>query len=118
MRIFLFCKDKLVGLTLTICLALSACSGFEEQLIYNDAQRAHNKKKFDLAIQLYQKLLDDDPDNKIHPDNANIRYDLGVAYIDIGERQKAQHQVKELRRLKRADLAEQLEKLMMVAESL
>jgi len=95
----------------------TGCSGFEEQLIYNDAQRAHNKKDFKTAIRLYSKLLEDDPHDKIHPDNAILRYDLGVAYIDSGQRRKAMEQVQALKKLKQKDLAKQLEKLLDIADT-
>jgi len=105
-------------LVLVLILGIGACSGFEEQLIYNDAQRAHNRKDFKTAIRLYTQLLEADPHNKIHPDNAIIRYDLGVAYIDIGDRPKAQQQVTALKKLKRKDLAEELEKLLKIDKKL
>ena len=113
--------SKRLKLGVIMCLLImagTACSGFKEQLIYNYAQRAHNKKEFKTAIRLYKQLLDSDPHDKVHPPNAIIRYDLGVAYIDSGNRVKAAAQVKKLKKMKRSDLAKQLEKLLMVWDTL
>ena len=103
---------------LVVMFFLTSCNGFDEQLNYNEAQRAHNKRDFDKAIRLYQQLLEGDPQNKVHPDNAIIHYDLGVAYLDIGEREKARRQADALKRMNREDLAEQLSKLLVLSDSL
>ena len=102
---------------LLAAVSLLSCSGFEGQLMYNEAQRAHNQKNFQKAIMIYEKLLKDDPKNKIHPDNEIIRYDLGVAYLDSGNRRKALEQIKYLKSLKRNDLVGQLEKLAQMSDS-
>ena len=57
-----------------------------------------------------KKLLDDDPDNKIQPDNGIVHYDLGVAYVDVCDILKARTQVKALKKLNKKYLALQLEK--------
>ena len=85
--------------------------------MYNEAQRAHNKKDFKTAIAIYEKLLRDDPENKIHPDNCIIGYDLGVAYLDSGDRIKAVGQIKYLKSLHCSGLAKQLEKLSEISDT-
>lgn len=119
MKIKYLRKDiPVLSLLLSGIFFLSSCSGFDGQLMYNDAQRAHNKKDFKTAIMIYEKLLEKDPQNKINPDNGIIRYDLGVAYLDSGNRMKAFEQVDRLKDLKRNDLAKELEKLCQISDSL
>jgi len=112
-----YIKFGMVIFSFLLVLTINACSGFEEQLIYNDAQRAHNKKDFETAIRLYCQLLDEDPQDKIHPDNAIIRYDLGVAYIDSKQCSKAKDQIRILKKNKENDLAKELEKLMTISDN-
>lgn len=111
--------DSVRFLLFVLCIiGIASCSGFDDQLMYNDAQRYHNKKDFKTAIMIYEKLLQKDPHNKVHPDNAIISYDLGVAYLDYGNRRKALEQVQYLKSLKRDDLASQLEKLAQISDAL
>jgi len=113
-----FIKSYFFLLITVLMIAGLSCEGFNEQISYNEAIRAHNKKDFDTAIRLYKKLLADDPHNRIHPDNAIIHYDLGVAYLDMKNRREAQKQIEALKKLKRSDLAKELKKLMTLSGTL
>jgi len=95
-----------------LIVLLFGCKGFDEQLMLNKANRLHDQGKLQEAIAIYNRLLVMDPDNKVHPDNALVAYELGMAYLDAGNRQKALEQVNLLRRLKRADLAQILDEAM------
>ena len=102
---------SLMLLMLVMTIALVSCEGFDEQLMYNRAERLHNDKKFEEAIEIYQQLLDMDPENKVHPDNANVMYDMGVAYVDMNKQSKASKLLPELKKLDREDLAVELKKV-------
>jgi len=97
-----------------LSLFLCSCRGFEEQLMYNKAQRLHDDGKIKEAIVIYEKLLKMDPKDQVIPENAIVMYDLAVAYIDIGNRRKAVDLVKKLKRKRRGDLAREVEKLLHV----
>lgn len=105
-------------LTILTIFSLTACHGFNEQLLYNKASEYHNKGQFDKAIEIYKKLLAGDPDDKVVPDNAIMHYDLGMAYLDKGERGLAQKQVEVLKKLNRDDLAGELHNMMVLSGSL
>ena len=85
-----------------------ACEGFDDQLILNKAGRLHDSGKFNEAIRLYNLVINKDPDNKTLPDKALARYELGMAYLDVGKQAKAVEQVEVLRKWKRNDLATSL----------
>jgi tetratricopeptide (TPR) repeat protein len=111
-------RDRNGFLCLLVFLSffLSSCQGFDEQLLYNKASRLHNEGKFEEAIAIYEKLLRDDPADKINPDNGIIAYDLGVAYIDSGNTPGAFRQYSYLKKLKRPDLASALDRLIKRAQ--
>lgn len=95
---------------------LVSCEGFDEQLLYNKAGRLHDKGQVKEAIRIYKKLLESDIHDRINPDNAILMYDLGVAYIDIGERRKTADLVVQLQQMQREDLADELQKLLKVSD--
>jgi len=95
-----------------------ACQGFDEQLRYNQANRYHDEGRFAQAIEIYQSLLASDPENKKHPNKNMVRYDLGMAYLDEGKRQKAHEQAVILRKARRDDLATLIEQEMVKRDML
>ena len=111
-------KRTVLALICFSALILCSCKGFEEQLIYNKAQKLHDSGKVSEAIIIYEKLLKSDPENKIDPGNAIVMYDLAVAYIDTGKRRKAKDLAEKLKKMRRGDLAREVEKLLYVDESI
>jgi len=109
-------RRRVVVLIIFLSFFSLSCEGFGEQLMYNKAERLHDEGKIKEAIKIYKKLLDGDPNNKIHPDNANVMYDLSAAYIDIGERRKASDLMKKLEKMGRRDLANMVKKLLYADE--
>lgn len=97
-------------------VGLLGCQGFDEQLMLNQANRAHDSGDFAKAIRIYEKLLERDPDNKVYPDNALIYYELGVAYLDAKDRVSALKQVEALRRLGANDFVKVLEGLLKASD--
>lgn len=97
----------LFGLVIFI---LGGChKGFDKQLIYNRASRLHDEGKIEQAIVVYKRLLAEDPQNQTLPNNANIHYDLGMAYLDDNNLTKAREQIVILKKLGRDDLAKELQ---------
>ncbi len=95
---------------------LLGCQGFDEQLMLNEANRAHDSGNFERAIEIYEKLLARDPENKVYPDNALIHYELGVAYLDAKDRMSALRQIEALRRLGANEFVKVLEGLMIASD--
>ncbi len=103
------------GLALALALVLGSlgCKGFDEQLILNQAERCHDSGNFEEAIRLYTLLIERDPENKVHPDKGFVRYELGMAYLDSGNRPKAKEQIETLKKMSYKDLAEALSQEML-----
>lgn len=104
----------LVCLTLIMSVSLGACgkmAEFNDQVIYKSAARAHNKGDYPRAIELYTKIL------RNNPGFSTVRYELAVAYLDARQFKEANKQIKILREQKRDDLAMELEKLSHIATS-
>jgi len=70
------------------------------------ANTAYNQGKYAQAIELYKKLVDE------NPDNPEYHYQLGLSYFSKGEKFRAQQKANRLRKLGRTDLAESLEQLL------
>ncbi len=104
------------GLALALLLGLLGCKGFDEQLILNQANRCHDSGNFQEAIRLYTLLIERDPENKVHPDKGLVRYEMGMAYLDSGNRAKAQEQVEALQKMSYQDLAKALSEEMIKQE--
>lgn len=110
-----FCNISILVIILCYPLLVS-CQGFGEQMLYNRADDAHKKGDYETAIRIYKKLLADDPQDKVIPDNALIHYDLGVAYIDSGERKKVPKQIEILKKFGREELASELKRVYILAD--
>lgn len=90
-----------------LCFFLfSSCQGFDSEILYKYAQRLHDQGNYKKAISYYEKCV------KLDPENAIIHYDLGVAYVDYQQYDKARQQIRTLTKLKRDDLAEELTKVL------
>ena len=81
LNIHSFYYSKSVSLILffvciTILIACKGFQGFGEQVLYNQADRAHKNGEYEKAIRIYKKLLAQDPYDKVIPNNAVINYDL------------------------------------------
>jgi tetratricopeptide (TPR) repeat protein len=94
-----------------------SCEGFGEQILYNKADTAHRNGEYETAIRIYKKLLADDPQDKKVPNNALLHYDLGIAYIDIGNRKKVPKQIEILKKMGREDLAKELKRAYIISDS-
>ena len=110
-----FCNISKLFIILCFPLLVS-CQGFGEQILYNRADDAHRKGDYETAIRIYKKLLAEDPQDKVIPNNALIHYDLGIAYIDSGNRQKVPKQIDILKKLGREDLANELKKALILSD--
>lgn len=75
------------------------------QFYYSQAGEAHNKGNYPKAIELYQKYL------SISPNDPEVNYNMGVAYLDSGDKGKAQEQVKKLAALGETAMSGQLAKM-------
>lgn len=94
-----------VTVVLAIGLGASAIaceSNLAQKMLYNRARNLHDHGKIDKAITVYLRVLEKDGDN------SAVHYDLGVAYADKGDTEKAREQVVILRKLDRSDLADVL----------
>jgi len=70
------------------------------------ANTAYNQGQYDQAIDLYKKLVVE------NPNNPEYHYQLGLAYFSKGEKFQAQQKANRLRKLGRTDLAESLDQLL------
>lgn len=64
-----------------------SCDEVRTQLLYRQAQNAHNAGHYDRAISLYKEIL------KIRPDNSQVYHDMAVAYLDKRDFAGAQKQI-------------------------
>jgi len=96
---------------LAVCLALASLScdsikQLNQRVLYQKASTAHDEQNFDKAISLYREFLASEPNN------ALVNYDLGVAYTQKKDFSRAEAQIGKLKKLGRADLADQLLQVM------
>ncbi|MCB9770967.1 MAG: tetratricopeptide repeat protein [Candidatus Omnitrophica bacterium] len=94
---------SIVVLAIGLGVSTIACEGnLAQKMLYNRARNLHDHGKIDKAIVVYLRVLEKDGDN------SAVHYDLGVAYADKGDTEKAREQIVILRKLDRADLADVL----------
>ncbi len=84
----------------------------EEQIMYQQAQAAHNEGDFVKAIRIYKKLIAKDPDN------AENVYNLAMAYLDSKDFDGAKEQMKQLKEMDQEDLAGKVDSFLSEARRL
>ena len=94
---------------ISICIALlfgfSSCGKIQSSMDLICADMAYNQGNFSKAIELYQKVIADDPQK------AEFYWKLGVAYYSAGDKPNARRQVTKLREFEKEKLASDLEHL-------
>jgi Flp pilus assembly protein TadD len=105
-------QHQLFSLILLMFMISScSCQGFDSEILYKYAERLHNEGRFEKAIQVYKRIVKDDPKNAI------VQYDLGVAYVDLGDLENAEKQAQVLLKLEREDLATGIQRLIWLAKT-
>ncbi|MFH1360514.1 MAG: tetratricopeptide repeat protein [Candidatus Omnitrophota bacterium] len=99
-------KKWIYLLALIICsIAFVSCGKIKSSFKHLVAEAAYNQGKYDKAIGLYKEIVAD------NPSNAQLRWNLGIAYYSKGDLLNASRQAVELRKLGRKDLAQDLEQV-------
>ena len=98
-------QKKLGILCVLICLTLVSCDKVKGVVYYKAASRAHTKGDLKSAIELYKKSIEADPTK------ADVQYNLGVAYLDHHDYDKADQQIQKLKEMGESETAALLQKL-------
>lgn len=77
---------KRIGHTLLFCIYFSVAIGQPKNLI-DSGDKAYNRRNYKEAIQFYSQAL------KINPDNAELNYKLGSAYLYSDTKSKAAYYI-------------------------
>ncbi len=92
-------------LCLVLSASLSSCQKIQTSLDLINADMAYNQGNFPKAIELYKKILSEDPGK------ADFYWKIGVAYFSSGDKPNARRQVTALRKAGKEKLADDLERL-------
>jgi len=101
--VIIFIVTLAIGIVL---LATGQFKNFWAEVLYKQADRTRQTENFERVIEILDKVT------ALNPEHALAHYDLGVACIDAGKKDRAVRQIAVLHKLKRSDLAGQLEKLL------
>lgn len=104
--ILIFGVVLLSAIFLVLAYRFSLFSSAKRETLRYQATKAHDHGHYDKAIQIYKKVL------KMSPDDADINYNLGVAYISDNQIKEAQEQMQKLTELGNEEYAGILKNLM------
>lgn len=97
---------QLVLFCLFLPLGTVGCNGLKSQYYHGVAVFAHQNGQFARAIEMYQKYLE------IVPDDPDMNYSLGVAYLDSKDTDSAMDQVRKLDEIGAKDRKAELQKFL------
>ena len=96
----------LLCLFLLSSFIMSSCRKAESSWDLIKADTAYNQGNFEKAIELYKKLIEQDPQK------ADLYWKIGIAYYSNGEKFNTQKQIIQLKKLGKNDLADDLQQLL------
>ncbi len=88
------------------CATLCSCENIKVAILSGQAMFARNSGQLDKAEQLYQQIID------VQPDVAEHYWELATIYISARKRFLARQQIDKLKSMGREDLAQTLQRLM------
>ena len=90
---------------------LYGCNNAKIYWLTEKAKEAHDDGNNQKAIELYKKVIE------LEPNNPNNYWELGIAYLDSGEEEKANEVIAQLRKLGHDDYADKMEELIRKSKS-
>ena len=86
------------------------CDQVKSYLWSRQAQEAHSEGEYQKAIDLYKKLIE------LEPSDPGHYWDLGIAYFDSGNEEKAREQIGKLRKIGQEEYAKRMEEVFRSSE--